>query len=297
MMVDIYIREKSGTREIRIPLIPEKLPFPRGDATFITYDIMELGEVAVPSGTELGSYSWKSEFPGELRQNDPMIRGSWMHPNTYDSILQDWQEKGTELNLLVTGYPINADVYLKEYHSEASGAFGDVSYEIAFINARSIVVTSTTTTTRPATTSSTYVIKSGDTLWGIAKKFYGTGTKWTTIYNANKEIIESTAKARWKAVGINRDSENGHWIFPGVKLTIPGVTGSGSGGGSTSSGSGTGSTSTGNTNNTPGSAATASAAKAEAYLTKRNTTINKYAETLKPSGGSGGTIKQSYLKA
>lgn len=224
MMVDIYIREKSGTREIRVPLIPEEISFSSGDATVITYDIMGLGEVAIPSGTELGSWAWKSEFPGELRKNEPMIRGVWASPSSYDSILNDWKKKGTELNLLVTGYPINADVYLREYKASAAGAFGDIYYEIAFSESRPLVVTATTTTEnegtenkRPAEQSSTYTIKSGDTLWKISLSFYGTGTKWQTIYEANKDIIEQTAKKYGKS-----SSDNGHWIYPGVKLTIPG---------------------------------------------------------------------------
>ena len=228
MQIDIYIREKSGKREIRIPLLPEEIPFQKGDATVVSYEIMGLGEVAIPSGTELGKWSWQSAFPGELRKNDPMIRGQWSDPKTYDSILNDWKEKGTELNLLVTGYPINTDVYVKEYHSKAAGAFGDIVYEVAFFEARSITVTVTkpssaskkpatsTATKRPAEASSTYTIKSGDTLWAIAQKFYSNGSKWGTIYNANKEIIESTAKKYGRS-----SSNNGWWIYPGVTLTIP----------------------------------------------------------------------------
>lgn len=226
MLVDIYVREKNGIREIRIPILPEEIQFKSGDATAVSYSIMNLGEVAIPSGTELDSWAWQSEFPGFLRENDPLIHGTWYQPSEYDSILKDWKKNGTELTLLAIGYPINADVYLKEYHPTAAGAFGDIYYEISFMETRRIVVTSTKAeepkeTTRPAETSSTYTIKSGDTLWAIARKFYGDGTKWKTIYDANKDIIESTAKSRGY-----KSSDNGHWIFPGVKLTIPGVSSS-----------------------------------------------------------------------
>ena len=37
----------------------------------------------------------------------------------------------------------------------------------------------------------TYTVQSGDTLWGIAKKFYGDGSKYTKIYDANKDKIEN----------------------------------------------------------------------------------------------------------
>ncbi len=49
-----------------------------------------------------------------------------------------------------------------------------------------------------------YEIKSGDTLWGIAKKFYGNGSKYTSIVEANKEVIKNADK-----------------IFPGQKIRIP----------------------------------------------------------------------------
>lgn len=220
MTVDIYIREKSGSREIRIPLLPEKFSFPKGDVIFITNDIMGRGEVSIPSGTELGTYSWESEFPGPLRKNDAMMRGEWKDPKTYRSILEDWKRKGVKLNLLITGYPVNVDVYCQEFRPEGSGPFGDIKYEISFIEARDITITtsdaSTTTTTRTTETIKSYTIKSGDTLWSIAERLYGSGAQWQKIYNANKEIIEKTAKERGRS-----SSQNGHWIYPGVVLTIP----------------------------------------------------------------------------
>lgn len=217
--VDIYIREKSGNREIRVPILPEEVPIESGKAVFATSEVMQKGEVAVPTGTELSAYSWESEFPGELRKNDALIRGTWQDPKTYHTILEDWKNNGTKLNLLVVGYPyINADVYLKEYQPTLSGAFGDIVYKVGFIEARDITIKTPGDegTKRPATTNKSYTIKSGDTLWGISQKFYKTGTKWKTIYNANKDIIESTAKKRGM-----KSSDNGHWIFPGVTITIP----------------------------------------------------------------------------
>ena len=54
--------------------------------------------------------------------------------------------------------------------------------------------TATVQTTRPATNApqtKTYTVKDGDTLWGIAKKYYGNGAKYPTIYNANKGKIKN----------------------------------------------------------------------------------------------------------
>ena len=64
--------------------------------------------------------------------------------------------------------------------------------------------------------SKTYTVKKGDCLWKISKKFYGKGSSWKKIYNANKSTIESVAKKHGK-----KSSSNGHWIYPATKLKIP----------------------------------------------------------------------------
>ena len=69
-----------------------------------------------------------------------------------------------------------------------------------------------------------YTVVKGDTLWGISKKFYGTGAKYMTIYNANVDIIESTAKAHGKACSY-KGSAAGWWIWPGEVLSVPGAAG------------------------------------------------------------------------
>lgn len=56
----------------------------------------------------------------------------------------------------------------------------------------------------PAETQ-TYTVVSGDSLWGIAKKYYGDGSKYTVIYDANSDVIGSSPNL----------------IYEGQTLTIP----------------------------------------------------------------------------
>ena len=46
-------------------------------------------------------------------------------------------------------------------------------------------------TTASAGAASSYTVKSGDTLWAISKRYYGSGTQYPKIYNANADLIES----------------------------------------------------------------------------------------------------------
>jgi hypothetical protein len=43
----------------------------------------------------------------------------------------------------------------------------------------------------PAPAARTYVVMPGDTLWGIARRFYGTGFRWGDIYYANTGVIRN----------------------------------------------------------------------------------------------------------
>lgn len=221
MKVDIYIRERNGSREIRVPWLPATIEYESGGIIVASYDIMNKGEVIVPTGTGLAEVSWSSQFPGKYRTDKSMLRGNQQQPSYYHKILESWRNNGTELNLMVTGYPINLDVYLESYSATPAGGFGDMEYSVTFKEDKNIVIQTekqktTSGTKRPAQKTTSYTIKSGDTLWAISRQFLGAGSKWKTIYDANKTIIEATAKKYGKS-----SSDNGWWIYPGVTINIP----------------------------------------------------------------------------
>lgn len=61
-----------------------------------------------------------------------------------------------------------------------------------------------------------HTVVDGDTLWDLAVKTYGDGTKWPMIYEANRSKIEAAARDHGYA-----SSHNGDLIFPGTALAIP----------------------------------------------------------------------------
>jgi len=58
--------------------------------------------------------------------------------------------------------------------------------------------------TKKSTSKKYHTVKKGDCLWNIAKKYYGKGSDWKKIYNANKDLIK-----------------NPNLIYPNQKLVIP----------------------------------------------------------------------------
>lgn len=223
----IYDISKDKADGIQIPWLPSEIEFDLGGMRMMKYEIMDLGEVNVPSGQNLGTIKFKSLFPGEGRKGLPFLRGSFKEPDLYQNQLTAWMINGTKLKVIVTGTPINHEVYVTSFVPVYSGGYGDITYELELKCRREITIKTITTkktgtakkskTVKKTTkTYKTHKVKRGDTLWAIARKYLGSGSKYKSIYNLNKSVIESTAKKRGY-----KSSSGGHWIFPGTVLKIP----------------------------------------------------------------------------
>lgn len=93
------------------------------------------------------------------------------------------------------GLDVSVEVKLKQYRDYSTKTVA-IKSTVKHNDSKDTAVkkTATVQTTRPATNApqtKTYTVKKGDTLWGIAKKYYGNGAKYPTIYNANKGKIKN----------------------------------------------------------------------------------------------------------
>lgn len=153
----------------------------------------------------------------------PMLTAS-KRPDYYLTLLERAKTQRTTTQFIMTRttpagqllFDTNIKVSIEDYTIEESATNGlDVSVEVKLKQYRdystktvaikttvkhndskdtTVKKTATVQTTRPATNApqiKTYTVKKGDTLWGIAKKYYGNGAKYPTIYNANKGKIKN----------------------------------------------------------------------------------------------------------
>ncbi len=214
------------------PSLPERIRV-KSSTNYQTYDILSMGSIKIPQGMEATTVAWDGVFFGEAKKRESIVK-YWIKPSECEKRLRHWQENGTVLRLMVTETNINMDVTISSFICEEAGAFGNKEYSLEFSRYKYLKVYTTDELkiaefvkkikTRPAPAAPAepdnrgdYTVKSGDTLWGIAKTYYGDGMQWQKIYDTNSSVIESTA-SRYRG---GRGSDNGHWIYPGTVLTIP----------------------------------------------------------------------------
>lgn len=219
----------SGTK-FTFPALPEKLKTKYG-AKYQSYDIISLGTVKVPKGTDAMEVSWDGVFFGRSKRKEAIVRpNSWKEPNECVNQLRQYIQDETVLNLIVTETWINVDVTISSFNPGPVGAYGNVEYSITFAQKKPLQIYTTNELkiaafvkkTKPradtgaaSSSSGSYTVVSGDTLSGIAAAHCGGASKWTSLYDANSSTIEAAAQAHGKS-----SSDHGHWIWPGEVLSL-----------------------------------------------------------------------------
>lgn len=134
---------------------------------------------------------------------------------TWDTSLLVSLESFEQQESVDNGDDVIVSIELKQYKKYSAMQYIVVNPEDSSGTQTTTQTTSDNRVTKTAE-QTTYTVKESDNLWNIAKKHYGTGTKMSAIYEANKEAIEADAKAHGKA-----SSNNGHWIWEGLQLVLP----------------------------------------------------------------------------
>ena len=142
MAAMVYITELDTGTRIALPLPPESVKC-KAETKFISYNIINVGEVKLPNGEKLTKFSWSGRLPGESMKHMRIVSAAdWRSPKEIQSIFSIWRNRGKKLRLLVTGTTINHDVYLENYTVDNS-RLDTVEYSISFTHAKDIKVYTT----------------------------------------------------------------------------------------------------------------------------------------------------------
>lgn len=200
--IQFWLSFNNGALRHQLPVNPETITI---SSPFSTQEvnISQLGGISVIGERELKDFTFSSFFPRDY--NPTFCEHDKIHdPWTYVKNIEKWRDSRKPMRLVITGTPINYAVTLNDftYDAEKAGNVGDIYYTMTFREYRFVNVKTTKETNNGTVKSSegnsrpnaksaptSYTVKSGDSLWKIAKRLLGDGAKWRSIYDANKKTI------------------------------------------------------------------------------------------------------------
>lgn len=211
------------------PVAPSKLQI-KINGNDKTSTLINEGEVSILKKTKLTEVSFDILLPN-VQYPFAIYKSGFRDAKYFLEQLEQMKVKQKPFQFIVTRtlpngkmlFDTNLKVALKDYQIKEDAnegfdvvvtinlrqfkAFGTKTYKVKESNGKAIIekkeTRSAENSPKPSTTK-TYTVKKGDCLWAIAKKFYGNGSKYNVIANANKGKIKSP-----------------NLIYAGQVLTIP----------------------------------------------------------------------------
>ena len=172
---------------VLLPIPPSKLELKISNNNK-TYNLINYSQINVLKNPGLSSLEFEVVLPN-TKYPFAMYKNNFQNANTITDTTEE-------------GFDTKVKIKLKQYKE-----YSTKKVQVTIKQYRPPAVTRTVTTNNTAVakpSGQNYTVKRGDCLWNIAKRFYGNGAKYTTIYNANRSKIRNT-----------------NLIYPGQVLWIP----------------------------------------------------------------------------
>ena len=221
-MLEIYLKGDGET--IRFPVTPSEVVC-ETSASIVNENVNDLGPVSLFGGTELKTIPISSFFPN--KDYSFCTYSNVEKPYSFVSKIESWQNKGAKLRYIVSDGYTNIPVMVNSFTYREQDGTGDVYFDLSLIEYKEIKLNKTSSSSdtsssnpsnnstgrttenapKPSGENNTHKVVSGDSLWAIAQKYYGDGSQYTKIKEANKDKYSSL--------------NNNNIIYSDMELVIP----------------------------------------------------------------------------
>lgn len=202
----IYFSANSDKEGFRLPINPEKVSVNvKGDGE--GFSISKAGKINIPKDVELKQFDLKTYFPSG---NSHYSTTSYREPQYYIDVIEKWQRNKMPVRYIYVdgSFTINELVTVEAFEYDESDGSGDVNFSlslkkyVSFGPKKMVVVKKPVTSSAIKATASvvkkaapqrqntkpvfkTYSLIKGDSLWKVARKFLGSGSRYPEIQKLN----------------------------------------------------------------------------------------------------------------
>ena len=220
--MEIYLGTDND--KIRFPVVPSSIGVNRSN-NIDTQAVIKLGEVPIFNGTSLKTIELTSFFPNQ--EYSFCDYTGFMKPYEFSDKIQKWMYEGKPLRIIVTDSPTNMQCLIQQFDTVEQDGTRDLYFTLNLLEYKPIEVPNLSNNnqsnnsnnsqniSRPSENNNssnsnqqqTHKVVKGDSLWAIAQKYYGKGSLYPKIKEANKSKYPSLAK--------------NNIIYPNWELIIP----------------------------------------------------------------------------
>ena len=207
--MEIYLGTDND--KIRFPVVPSSIGVNRSN-NIDTESVIKLGEVPIFNGTSLKTIELTSFFPNQ--EYSFCDYTGFMKPYEFSEKIQKWMYEGKPLRVIVTDSPTNMQCLIQQFDTVEQDGTRDLYFTLNLLEYRPIEVPNLSNSntssnsnnaqnaSRPSEANNnssngqkTHKVVKNDTLYDIAKKYYGNGNLYTKIKEANKSKYPSLANS------------------------------------------------------------------------------------------------------
>ncbi len=201
MSYGIWLSFNNQTEGFQIPVNPEVIEMSDG-VNGQSFNISKLGEINVIKEKKLTEYAFQSIFPN---QRLPILATEQLlAPKNYVQLIDKWMASGQPIRFIFTGdsFDVNTHASIENFDwQEVAGTGGDIEYTLElkryeFYAAKAVKVkiqvaqppkvkqqSKKRADTKPS--PKVYKLVAGDSLWKVARKFLGSGTRYPELARLN----------------------------------------------------------------------------------------------------------------
>lgn len=183
----VLLWHNNGEQRITFTVNPGEMAISRPNRNQV-YPLAMGGTVNAWGGRGLREVKLTTFLP---EKHSPFYGGT--DPQSVLSMLRSWQDSGDPIRLIISDTDINDAFLIEDLTETLREGDSDVGVtltlrEYKFKSALAALAGTDQSSAKrqdERTIPETYTVRKGDTLWGIAVRFYGDGTRWSVLAAKN----------------------------------------------------------------------------------------------------------------